>query len=406
MTDTNDVQIRTSQSHPLEISDVEIPGLAALGITFCPGKHKDSLSGGRWERDLEIDAAAIREWAPTDVVFMLTAEERDALAPLKWEGNFRTSWLGRFQGYVPGIKVYQGCACHWPCPKSDSFRDIHSVPALLTQPGARVLIIGRNGQERSATLAVEMILRDGIMDDLQAAIDVVEAARPQSVRTQKQIDYLKSHWERRLVPGAQVPWSQPKPTDQLLSARSSPLELTNLMAYADSFLHLQSSHQSEGAWREMLLAAHILPGGHPGFSYEMAMAGLLAVFEGVKSLYGPGDPEFIKHLASAARVDAVLPAGFVPEGGYGSVEDIPEEALALLARDPGFFGLLILHEAGYGTPYGRACVKHAAGIFFDLDMVELINGNWAPAPGGADRFGFAAVVQLPRTLKRLFPDQI
>jgi ADP-ribosyl-[dinitrogen reductase] hydrolase len=54
---------RTSQTHPLRIDVVNVPGAAGIiGLTLCPGKCYPSSYSGRWERDLSADLLAIRDW--------------------------------------------------------------------------------------------------------------------------------------------------------------------------------------------------------------------------------------------------------------------------------------------------------------------------------------------------------
>ena len=56
----------TSTSHPLIIATLPI-GQGAVGVTFCPGKQGDSVSGALWERDLGLDLDAIERWGATEV---------------------------------------------------------------------------------------------------------------------------------------------------------------------------------------------------------------------------------------------------------------------------------------------------------------------------------------------------
>jgi ADP-ribosyl-[dinitrogen reductase] hydrolase len=52
--------MKTSINDPLRIAAVSPPGsTGVIGLTLCPGK-KDSARG--WDRDLDIDVAAIRDW--------------------------------------------------------------------------------------------------------------------------------------------------------------------------------------------------------------------------------------------------------------------------------------------------------------------------------------------------------
>lgn len=52
---------RTSDSHPLRIDAVTVPGSTGLvGLTFCPGKKQRAAMTGIWDRDIDKDLATIR----------------------------------------------------------------------------------------------------------------------------------------------------------------------------------------------------------------------------------------------------------------------------------------------------------------------------------------------------------
>jgi len=53
--------IRTSLTHPIRVDALPVAG-GLLGLTFCPGKHGDSLTGAPWARDLDMDLRALRDW--------------------------------------------------------------------------------------------------------------------------------------------------------------------------------------------------------------------------------------------------------------------------------------------------------------------------------------------------------
>ena len=68
----------TSRSHPLQIDTIELsPG--RLGLTFCPGKKQPDALSGSWDRDLELDLAAVRQWGAAAVVTVMGQHELDDL---------------------------------------------------------------------------------------------------------------------------------------------------------------------------------------------------------------------------------------------------------------------------------------------------------------------------------------
>jgi hypothetical protein len=70
---------RTSQSDPLQISRVPTPTAGALGLTLCPGKRDPHAMSGAWDRDLEIDLKAIRDWPAQVLVTLIEDHEFDLL---------------------------------------------------------------------------------------------------------------------------------------------------------------------------------------------------------------------------------------------------------------------------------------------------------------------------------------
>jgi len=70
---------RTSQSHPLQIDTLGPVGRGRLGLTFCPGKHDPHAQTGAWDRDLDTDLRALRDWGASAVVTLMEAHELELL---------------------------------------------------------------------------------------------------------------------------------------------------------------------------------------------------------------------------------------------------------------------------------------------------------------------------------------
>jgi len=188
-------ETRTSETHPLEISEITLPESRsdqALAITFYPGK-KEFSPRGNWDRDLDADLAVIRDWRPTDIIVIPTIKEQESIG-----SKASVSALHSVERFG---KLHQAPVGQWPCPKDHLSRDIDALPILMTTPGRRVLIIGRYGQERSAVLAVEILMRDGVYRDLKDAKSAVERSREGSLATAAQHAYLDHYWKRRSLKG-------------------------------------------------------------------------------------------------------------------------------------------------------------------------------------------------------------
>jgi ADP-ribosyl-[dinitrogen reductase] hydrolase len=73
--------IRTSDTHPLQIDTLTIPGRPGrIGLTFCPGKKQDHAITGAWCRDLDEDLDAILNWGASLLVTLTEQHELDDLA--------------------------------------------------------------------------------------------------------------------------------------------------------------------------------------------------------------------------------------------------------------------------------------------------------------------------------------
>ncbi|MDB5492367.1 MAG: ADP-ribosylation/Crystallin [Micavibrio sp.] len=69
---------RTSHSHPLRIDTIVVFG-ARLGLSICPGKVQAESHTGGWERDLEVDLDAVKQWGAGTIITLLEDHEMHAL---------------------------------------------------------------------------------------------------------------------------------------------------------------------------------------------------------------------------------------------------------------------------------------------------------------------------------------
>ena len=70
--------MRTSATHPLKISEVDV-GPGKIGMTFLPGKKGPSVHGDAWDRDLAADVGAIKDWGAEAVLTLVEDHELDQL---------------------------------------------------------------------------------------------------------------------------------------------------------------------------------------------------------------------------------------------------------------------------------------------------------------------------------------
>ncbi len=180
MTRESDVpkNVRTSQTHPLKIDELTVPGLSGvIGMTLCPGKRGDSVYGPPWRRDLERDLAVIRDWAPAAVVTLMEEHEFAASGIPEFPDIMRGEpfiwyFLPIRDLDVPG-KEFEG---RW---EHDGLR----IKALLAG-GQRVLLHCRGGLGRTGTVAARLLVEFGV--EPEEAIRQVRAARPGTIETAAQ----------------------------------------------------------------------------------------------------------------------------------------------------------------------------------------------------------------------------
>ena len=192
---------KTSYSHPLRIDNVApITGAGIIGMSFCPGKKvTGAYSGGNWCRDLDLDMSEIRDWGGANIV--LTLLESWEFEDMQVEGlgatvhNFGIEWrwLEIPDGGIPEGKVLE----QWQVIKSELIDRL--------QRGERVFIHCRGGLGRTGTLTVEIMVEFG--EPLDIAMQRIRAARPGTIETQAQEDYLEkinavASMRRLLKPGS------------------------------------------------------------------------------------------------------------------------------------------------------------------------------------------------------------
>jgi ADP-ribosylglycohydrolase/protein-tyrosine phosphatase len=172
--------LRTSETDPLRIAELPL-GSGLLGLTLCPGKRGESMSGSRWQRDLDADLAVVRRWGANAVVTLIEADESAMLgvealpqalhdAGIVWhhlpirdvdapDQRFETRW------------VYAGT----------QLRE-------RLRAGQRVLIHCRGGLGRAGLVAAGLLVEFGASG--AQAIRSVRAARPGAIETPRQEQWV------------------------------------------------------------------------------------------------------------------------------------------------------------------------------------------------------------------------
>lgn len=175
--------VRTSPTHPLMIDSFPL-GSGVVGMTLCPGRIGPSISGGDWDRDLEVDVGRMRDWGATIVVSLTENEEMARLRV----GNLGSAvnaagmqWL-----HLP-IRDVGTPELTWVDQWRDASPRIHQELAN----GGRIVIQCRAGLERTALVAALLLCEHG--QNLDTALGVIASTREGAGPLPNQRRWLESH---------------------------------------------------------------------------------------------------------------------------------------------------------------------------------------------------------------------
>jgi ADP-ribosyl-[dinitrogen reductase] hydrolase len=169
--------MQTSESSPLRIAEVAVPGCTGtIGVTFCPGKC-DWI----WQRDLGADLDAIRTWGAGAVVTLIEPHE---MRDLQVEALPREVAARDMQWYhlpivdvsIPG-KAFEA-----------AWKDAGVQLRARLLRGERIVVHCYGGLGRAGTIAARLLVEFG--EDPQAAVKAVRAARPGAIQTLEQEEYV------------------------------------------------------------------------------------------------------------------------------------------------------------------------------------------------------------------------
>src|ERR1700680_3011361 len=158
--------MKTSLNDPLRIAEVSPSGAAGIiGLTQCPGK-KDLDAG--WDRDLDIDVVAIRDWRAEVVVSLIETWEFELLKvtdlpSVVEEHGMRWVHLPIVDVSAPNRKF----EARWIAAGAD-------LRGVIRR-GGRVLVHCRGGLGRAGTIAARLLVELGV--EPETAIARVRRAR-------------------------------------------------------------------------------------------------------------------------------------------------------------------------------------------------------------------------------------
>jgi ADP-ribosyl-[dinitrogen reductase] hydrolase len=183
--------IRTSLTHPIRVDALPVAG-GLLGLTFCPGKHGDSLNGAQWARDLETDLAALKAWGAGLVVTLMERHEFASLRVPDLDLRVRAYGMTWVHLPIPDQGVPGGAfSVAWPNVREELLSHLTS--------GGRVVLHCRGGLGRTGLVAAVLLIEAGMAQD--DAIRAVRSVRPRAIETVEQVCFVRD-WPARKGPAA------------------------------------------------------------------------------------------------------------------------------------------------------------------------------------------------------------
>lgn len=173
------VMTQTSLSSPLRIAEVRFGEREGrLGLTICPGKKDE---GRGWERDLEDDLRAIRNWGASTVLSLVETHEFDLLqVPALGDAVIRMGmrWIHLM---IRDVDVPDE---RFELARQTVGLEIHQ----RIDAGERILIHCRGGLGRSGLVAARILVERGCAP--RDAVHRVRAVRPGAIETRAQEEYV------------------------------------------------------------------------------------------------------------------------------------------------------------------------------------------------------------------------
>ena len=182
--------VRTSQTHPLQIGTLTLADTTArIGVTFCPGKRQRNAMTGIWERDLDTDLAAIREWGATHLLTLLEAHE---FAELGVEAlSERAGAAGLNWHHAPLVdtdvpdEAFEG---QWALLGA-------ALHAALDR-GESMVVHCKGGIGRAGLIAARLLIERGEVVDAAESIRRVRSVRPDAIENARQEAFLAALHQR------------------------------------------------------------------------------------------------------------------------------------------------------------------------------------------------------------------
>ena len=170
---------------PLVIHPVAA-GAGTLAMSHCPGRWQLAPDGARQERDLAADLAAVRATGATHLLSLVQPVEYAVLGVPGFASAMAASGLNWWQVPIADMRT----------PDAHTLAAWHEVaPALRAAlcAGQRVHVHCAAGLGRTGMLVARLLVEEGGLSP-DVAIATVRAARPGTIETEGQANFVRSGW--------------------------------------------------------------------------------------------------------------------------------------------------------------------------------------------------------------------
>lgn len=183
--------VRTSQTHPLRIDTLTLTNTAArIGLTFCPGKRQRDAMTGVWERDLDTDLAAIRDWGATHLLTLIEAHEFVELGVEALPERTAAAGLSWHHAPIVDSEIPDAAfEAHW----ADLGTQLHAA----LDRGESLVVHCKGGLGRAGIITARLMIERREVADAAETIRRVRGMRPDAIENARQEAFL-SHLVERL----------------------------------------------------------------------------------------------------------------------------------------------------------------------------------------------------------------
>jgi ADP-ribosyl-[dinitrogen reductase] hydrolase len=168
-------------SGPLHIDLLRLRPAGTLAMTHCPGRCGVDARGRAWQRDLAHDVRALHDAGVSTVLTLLADEELQLLGAGELGERLQAAGIGWLRYPIVDFGVPDAAA-------QRAWLELQDELVARLRRDERVLVHCAAGLGRTGTMAAMLLKALG--DDGQTAVARVRAARPGTIETAAQRDFV------------------------------------------------------------------------------------------------------------------------------------------------------------------------------------------------------------------------